>query len=151
VGAGAGVGIAATGHTKTVTSANTTTVTAASTTPTPTGRAGPAPAHTETHIVTRTVTTTVSRLEPAHTVAPKPTTFSGSGRKNLGTVTFPRESAVEWHASGGQFSLKSIPEGQALEVKETGTSGKAVITNGTFEHLEVIANGPWSFTVVPHG
>jgi hypothetical protein len=149
VGAGAGVGVAAGGHTTTVTTANTTTVTAAHTTTAV--RPGTAPAHTETHIVTRTVTTTVSRLEPAHTVAPKPTTFSGSGRKNLGTVTFPRESAIEWHASGGHFSLKSIPEGQALEVKETGTSGKAVITNGTFEHLEVIANGPWSFTVVPHG
>jgi hypothetical protein len=151
VGAGAGVGIAATGHTKTVTTANTTTVTAANTTPTL--RAGQAPVHTEAHIVTRTVTNTVTRttLEPSHTVAPSPTTFSGSGRKNLGTVSFPRESAIEWHASGGQFYLRSVPEGAALEVKETGTSGKAVISNGTYEHLEVIASGPWSFTVTPHG
>jgi hypothetical protein len=149
VGAGAGVGVAATGHTKTVTTANTTTVTTAKTATAV--RPGQVPAHTETHIVTRTVTTTVARLEPTHTVAPKPTTFSGSGRKNLGSVTIPRESAILWHASGGHFSLRSVPEGMALEVKETGTSGKAVVANGTFEHLEVIATGPWSFTISPNG
>jgi hypothetical protein len=138
---GAGVGIAAKAHTRTVTARYTTT----------TVRAAKAPVHTETHTVTRAVTNTVTRttLEPSHTVAPAPTTFSGSGRKNLGTITFPRMSAIRWHASGGHFSLRSVPEGAALTLHETGTSGKREIRYGTYEHLEVLAAGQWSFTITP--
>jgi hypothetical protein len=58
-------------------------------------------------------------------------------------------STIHWHASGGHFYLRSLPEGAALTVRETGTSGKRDILNGTYEHLEVLAAGQWSFTISP--
>jgi hypothetical protein len=140
---GAGVGIAAKGSsgTKTVTARFTNT----------TVRAAPAPAHTETHAATHTVTQTVTVTrtapEPTHTVAAAPSTFSGSGRKQIGTIIVPHKAAIHWHAPGGYFFLGSIPEGAALEVSEKGTSGNTVIAKGEYPHVEVKASGEWGFTL----
>jgi hypothetical protein len=139
---GASVGIAAKAHTRTVTARYTTT----------TVRAAQAPVHTVTHTITHTEThiVTLTTPEPSHTIPSAPTTFSGgSGRKDIGTIVVPRLSAIHWHARGGHFELRSVPElGAVYDATEKGRSGKTAIVGGTY-HLEVKAVGEWGFTLTP--
>jgi hypothetical protein len=153
-GAGAGVGVAAasgggSSPVKTVAIAKTVTVTVtshAAATAVPT-RQPPA-----THAsITRTVTVTVTlpANEPVQT--PKgPKTYSGNGRQRIGTLNLPRGAIIHWHASGGHFRLENSAEStDHLELNESGTHGEATTDEGVFPRLEVIASGPWEFTVAP--
>jgi hypothetical protein len=63
-------------------------------------------------------------------------------------------SAIVWHASGGYLSISNASEprnGDLLEFKEKGTSGKTAISKGTYYNLEVRATGEWGFTLTPEG
>jgi hypothetical protein len=155
-GAGAGVGVAAAGGgggspAKTVALAKTVTVTVTSHAAAAAAPTRPPPT-TATHAaITRTVTVTVTlpANEPVQT--PKgPKTYSGSGRQRIGTLNLPHGAIIHWHASGGHFRLENAAEStDHIELNESGTHGEATTAEGVFPHLEVIASGPWEFTVAP--
>jgi hypothetical protein len=155
VGAGVGVALAGGEDTKTVRVAGPTTIVHAS--PTTTAHAAApnsvhsaaTPVRTVSHTVTQTVTTTVaSSLGPATTITAAKS-YSGNGRKKIGTLVLPHMTAIVWHSSSGHFVLENPPSanGRRLEVNEKGTSGNSLLEEGTYQELEVLSSGEWSFSL----
>ncbi len=147
IGASAGVAGAGGGGGEHTTTATTVTMSVAG--PTQTVRVAQAPKHALVRTVTQTVT--VSALHETKRSVTAASAYSGNGTKKIGAIILPHESVLRWNASGGHFTLQNAPEAvDHLSLSESGKSGQAVIEEGTFPNLEVVASGEWSFTLTPH-
>jgi hypothetical protein len=72
--------------------------------------------------------------------------FSGNGRKNLGTVRVPEDLTLRWTSDGGVFQI--FVDG-GLFVNSQGSSGTSAVAAGTYHHVVVNAIGNWTITIKP--
>jgi hypothetical protein len=72
--------------------------------------------------------------------------FSGNGRKNLGTVRVPEDLTLRWTCDGGVFQI--FVDG-GLFVNSQASSGTSAVAAGTYHHVVVNANGNWTITIKP--
>jgi hypothetical protein len=72
--------------------------------------------------------------------------FSGNGRKNLGTVRVPEDLTLRWTSDGGVFQI--FADGGLL-VDSHGDSGTSAVAAGTYHNVVVNAIGNWTITIKP--
>jgi hypothetical protein len=72
--------------------------------------------------------------------------FSGNGRKNLGTVRVPEDLTLRWTCDGGVFQI--VADG-GLFVNSHRSSGKSAVAAGTYHNVVVNAIGNWTITIKP--
>jgi hypothetical protein len=74
--------------------------------------------------------------------------FSGDGRKNLGTVRVPERSTLRWTCDCGRFQIFVNGRGPFVNSQgRAGTSGK--VPAGTYHNVVVKAIGNWTITIRP--
>jgi hypothetical protein len=157
-GAGVGIGLAAKGTPK----AKTVTAPAHTIVNTVTG-----PTKTIAHVrtvagPTRTVTSTVTRTpQPAASAASAqpsgPTggggegnTFTGSGSRNLGTITVPSDSTLYWECDGcSSFDVSSQTnsDGNSISVSSNASSGQSPVSAGTYDSVQVNADADFTIAI----
>jgi hypothetical protein len=161
---GAGVGVAARSNTTTRFKTNTVTTQAQAQTITRTVTAAP---KTTTQVRVRTVTgptSTVTQTVRSATPAPTPQqanagsgrggaggqTFTGDGAQNLGTVAVDSDSILSWQCSScSSMDITSDPDadGNNISVSSQNQSGQAAVTAGSYNSVQVNADGPWTVTI----
>jgi hypothetical protein len=72
--------------------------------------------------------------------------FSGNGGKNLGTLTFARDSTLAWTNDGDIFQIFSA---EGVPVNSQAHRGTTVIDKGTEHKFQVNAIGNWRLTFTP--
>lgn len=72
--------------------------------------------------------------------------FSGNGGKNLGKITVPTESTLEWTNDGGVFQIFT---NEGVPVNSQAHSGSTVLEEGTYSKFQVNAVGNWTIKIVP--
>jgi TolA-binding protein len=75
--------------------------------------------------------------------------FSGNGGKNLGSITVPSDSVLEWTNDGEIMQI--FDDEMAIGVNSQGHEGDTVVPAGTYENVEVNAMGNWTITIRPGG
>jgi hypothetical protein len=106
---------------------------------------------------TKTVTVTAQTPAPAPAPAatPAPSTgagsdYSGSGEKNVGTISVPVDSVLKWHATGGFFTIyNDFNDANTIDVSSQAGSGETSVSAGKYHKVDVIATGDWGFTISP--
>jgi hypothetical protein len=144
VGAAAGVGIA-TGvpglqSTKTVVHPRSTSTVLGSRTETATG--------TGTNAGTSTQTATAQGGATAAVPAsPGSVSYSGNGKKSLGTITVSSSSTLHWTNDGALIQINDDSDG--IAVNSEAPSGTTAVEPGTYEDVYVNATGNWTITIEP--
>jgi glucodextranase-like protein/uncharacterized protein DUF2510 len=77
--------------------------------------------------------------------------FSGSGSKNIGTITVDEESILEWTNSGDpEFRNMLIYDADfGINVGSEAGSGDTVVPPGTYHNITVAGDDSWSLTIHP--
>lgn len=129
------------------------------------------PPTTSTQVVTQTVTqkaptktvtqaATTTTPSATSTTATQPTSsggqhFSGSGIKNIGTITVSAPSILSWTDNGGGIAHSFAVEGIAADYSNSitlssrQTSGTTHVASGTYQNVNVIGDDSWTITISP--
>jgi hypothetical protein len=96
--------------------------------------------------------TTTTRLEPRRPA--KPQRFAGVGTENLGTITVPVDSTLQWSCpscSSDNYQIVNSDAGSNIAVNGLDqTSGTTVITAGIYHSVTINTEGQnWAFTITP--
>ena len=78
-------------------------------------------------------------------------TFSGSGSKNLGTITVDEESVLEWsNVDDPSFRMMLIYDDEfGMSVSSEAESGDTVVPAGTYPNVNVAGGQRWTITIRP--
>jgi hypothetical protein len=108
--------------------------------------------------VTSTVTQTTS-ANPVTTQTPTAPassgsgqTFSGNGTKSVGTITVQAPSTLAWKCEGcTTFALAGATSNYSstISLDSQATSGTTAVEPGTYNDVQVIADGTWAFIIAP--
>ncbi len=74
------------------------------------------------------------------------THVSGNGGKDLGSLTFPRDSTLTWTNDGAIFQIFSS---ETVLVNSHAHRGAAVLDKGVAHHVQINAVGTWHLTFTP--
>jgi hypothetical protein len=93
---------------------------------------------------------TIPVSQATSTPAASPSSASGNGTKNLGTITVGHPTIVEWTRSGcAAFAFTSGLSGtHVIDIGSTDAAGYSVVDPGTYPDGQVISNGDWTITFV---
>jgi hypothetical protein len=104
-------------------------------------------AHSDTHRPARLYVGIVRKLPIRQKRIGEATrSFSGNGRKNLGTVRVPEDLTLRWTCDGGVFQISA--DG-GLFVNSQASSGTSAVAAGTYRDVVVNAIGNWTITIKP--
>jgi hypothetical protein len=104
-------------------------------------------AHSETHRPARLYVGIVRNLPNDQERAMREgRSFSGKGRKNLGTVRVPEALTLRWTCDGRVFQI--LADGSLL-VNSHRRSGVSAVAAGTYHDVVVNAIGNWTITIKP--
>jgi hypothetical protein len=85
---------------------------------------------------------------PPRRVAEFTSMFSGTGRKQLGTIQVQVDSRIRYVALNGGMRMTSGRPPRVL-IDDTAQQGEADIAQGSYRNVKVIAFGDWSFLIEP--
>jgi hypothetical protein len=79
--------------------------------------------------------------------SPGSVSYSGNGKKSLGTITVSSSSTLHWTNDGALIQI--YDDGDWIPVNSEAESGTTAVEPGTYKNVYVNATGDWSITIKP--
>jgi hypothetical protein len=84
-------------------------------------------------------------------IAAATTTFSGSGSKNIGSITVDQDSILEWSNNDDPAYRQMLiyDDDFGISVTSGAASGDTVVPSGTYPNITVAGGSSWTITIHP--